>query len=311
MQHLATDRLAALADEPPTPPERAHLASCLPCRREHDAFVALLALAQREGAASRPADTVTSPADPLTAWDSLATSLRAEGLARVSAPTLADAVESGHRTLVRAADTGVRPVRHHPQVMRGVWRAAASLALLVGGAAVGRLTAPGVQTAESRQRADVAAASPTTSASATGASATAEVRAASDRGAATDASVRLAANGLSDTLPVYGEPAAGSMRAFASVADAMQALQQAQRDYQRAATYLDDHDDATSPAAPQLLRARLAALDEVMPKVREALYDAPQDPVLTQYYLTTADVRESTLRQLGRALPVGMRLNGY
>jgi hypothetical protein len=60
-----------------------------------------------------------------------------------------------------------------------------------------------------------------------------------------------------------------------------------------------------------MLRARLAALDEVMPKVREALYEAPQDPMLNQYYLTTYEARESTLRQLARALPVGMRLNGF
>ena len=34
MQHLDTDRLAALADESPTAEESAHLATCVACRRE-------------------------------------------------------------------------------------------------------------------------------------------------------------------------------------------------------------------------------------------------------------------------------------
>jgi hypothetical protein len=92
----------------------------------------------------------------------------------------------------------------------------------------------------------------------------------------------------------------------------MAVLAQAQRDYQRAAAWLSVHDTTMAdPGAPEALRARLAALDGVMPTVREALREAPQDPVLNQVYLTAYDVRESTLRQLGRALPVGVRLEGY
>ena len=34
MLHLDADRLAALADEPPTPEEREHLAACAACARE-------------------------------------------------------------------------------------------------------------------------------------------------------------------------------------------------------------------------------------------------------------------------------------
>jgi hypothetical protein len=116
---------------------------------------------------------------------------------------------------------------------------------------------------------------------------------------------------------VYGEPTARLASrvdepvGFRSVQEAMQTLTRAQREYQRAGAWLADHDSSAVTGNPKTLRARLAALDEVLPKFREALYEAPQDPVLNQYYLTAADVRASTLRQLGRALPVGVRLNGY
>jgi hypothetical protein len=101
-------------------------------------------------------------------------------------------------------------------------------------------------------------------------------------------------------------------RGFRSVAEATGALVRAQRDYQRAAAWLAVHDTTgAEPGAPDALRARLAALDEVMPSVRQALREAPQDPVLNQVYLTTYDVRENTLRQLSRAMPVGVRLEGY
>jgi hypothetical protein len=92
----------------------------------------------------------------------------------------------------------------------------------------------------------------------------------------------------------------------------MRTLARAQREYQRAAAWLAANDSAGASARePEALRTRLAALDEVMPHVRQALNAAPQDPVLNDYYAATYDARESTLRQLGRALPVGEKLNGY
>jgi hypothetical protein len=103
----------------------------------------------------------------------------------------------------------------------------------------------------------------------------------------------------------------GSVSTFASVDQAAAVLTRAQRDYQRAAAFLAEHDSTSAVGSSEVLRARLAALDDVMPRVREALNEAPQDPVLNQVYLSAYDVRESTLRQLGRALPVGARVNGY
>ena len=49
--HLDPERLAALADETPTPAEAEHLAGCLVCRREREAYVALVDLAHEVGAA--------------------------------------------------------------------------------------------------------------------------------------------------------------------------------------------------------------------------------------------------------------------
>jgi hypothetical protein len=55
----------------------------------------------------------------------------------------------------------------------------------------------------------------------------------------------------------------------------------------------------------------LATLDRVREVVGKALNDAPYDPVINGYYLTTVGQREATLRQLNTALPAGMRLTSY
>jgi hypothetical protein len=61
----------------------------------------------------------------------------------------------------------------------------------------------------------------------------------------------------------------------------------------------------------ELLRARLAALDAMLPRVRAAAREAPQDPAVNHVYLTAYDAREAALRQLGQSLPAGVRLAGY
>ena len=45
--------------------------------------------------------------------------------------------------------------------------------------------------------------------------------------------------------------------------------------------------------------------------VGEGLAEAPYDPVINGYYLTTAGQREAALRQLAAAVPVGTRLMSY
>lgn len=94
--------------------------------------------------------------------------------------------------------------------------------------------------------------------------------------------------------------------------EALQALQSAQAEYERAASYLTVHDSTRyTPEDTDIYRTRLAALDAMAETSRQALFDAPADPVLNQYYISTLGAREATLRQLGTALPVGMKLTRF
>jgi hypothetical protein len=97
--------------------------------------------------------------------------------------------------------------------------------------------------------------------------------------------------------------------AFASPDDALDALRTAQERYERAAAYLANHDTSTTESAAEQYRTRLAALDNSAETFLRALNEAPQDPVINQYYLSTLRAREATLSKLGTALPV--RLSRY
>ncbi len=125
MSHLSTDRLAAVVDDSPTAEEATHLAGCWDCRAEVAAYRRL----------ARMAAMAPVPMEPLTAWSQLAPQLRAAGLISQSAP-----VHVGGATPVDAARVlpFMRPAR---SPMRVAMRAAAGLALLIGGAALGRYTA--------------------------------------------------------------------------------------------------------------------------------------------------------------------------
>ena len=266
MQHLSTERLAALADETPSPEEAAHLAHCLACRRERDVYLALLDLARREGQSGAEPGALAAVGEPVSSWDAIAAGLRAEGLIDDS---LAGAPARRAPAAPASAGTPVRTLRPAATWWR---QAAAASVLLVAGIGVGRTTAghPALPTGQAES-------------------------------IATPGSF----DGQRLTLPTGGAPG------FASVTEASSALARAQRDYQRAAAFLAEHDTTALVGGSDALRARLAALDEVIPRVQQALYDAPQDPVLSQYYQATYEARETTLRQLGRALPMGVRLTGY
>jgi hypothetical protein len=100
--------------------------------------------------------------------------------------------------------------------------------------------------------------------------------------------------------------------AFVSLDDARRAQQLSETVYQRAAAYLAQYDTvAASEGSPVAYRSRLAALDRVISASREAMRDAPHDPVINGYYLTTINQREATLRQLNTALPASLRLNSF
>ena len=188
-------------------------------------------------------------APPLTDWDSLAVRLRAEGL--INEPVIA-----------RFAS------RRWMQV-------AAGLALTIGGAAAGRMSA-GAPVLPVQQ-------------------------------------ASIAAQQSEQATPVSNTQVAQSPAQFKSPEEAWDALNRAGEEYQRASLYLSaSNTEVPMPDNPSQYRTRLAALDNVMAEIRGALKEAPQDPVINQYYLQTVGAREATLRQLGTTLrPEGVRLNRF
>lgn len=241
MSHLHPERLAALADGEPTAAEATHLSACSSCAHEVAVHRRLLMLAWQER------ETLSAP---LASWETLAESLRNEGLLR-DAP--ATAGRGGGR------GGGVR----------APWwvQAAAAVVILAGGMHIGRMTiaAPGETTAAVQQTTNSRLAS------------------------TTDTSI-----------------------AFSSPAEAISVLQRAERDYRLAMMYLAGQDTVARTADdPEIYRARLAALDEMAGVALDAVQQAPQDPLMNRYYLTTLGARDATLRQLGEKLPENVQLVGF
>lgn len=130
MSHLTAERLAALADGPPTAPEQTHLDACPACCREREAYRALLALASAERTRIGP---------PVSSWDAIAAGLRAEGGLRDSA-----AVASPLSLVTVPTAPATRPQRDTHVVLhvpRWAMRAAAALLLVAGGVVAGRMSA--------------------------------------------------------------------------------------------------------------------------------------------------------------------------
>jgi hypothetical protein len=96
---------------------------------------------------------------------------------------------------------------------------------------------------------------------------------------------------------------------FESLGEASAVLDRAQRDYERASLWIAAHD--TTVNAQAAYRARLVALEQMLSASRAGLYEAPEDPVLNQYYLAAYTAREATLRQLGAALPVDRVMESF
>ena len=170
---------------------------------------------------------------------------------------------------------------------------AAGVALAVGGAAIGRATAgapviPAIETASTN---DVSQSGVTT--------------VSTQEPAAESQTAQFETAEPQATLASEGA-------AFKSPEEAWDVLNRSGAEYQRASAYLSSN-GATQPmpAEPSQYRTRLAALDNVMQEMRGALKEAPQDPVINQYYRATVGVREATLRQLGTTLPAGARLNRF
>jgi hypothetical protein len=106
--------------------------------------------------------------------------------------------------------------------------------------------------------------------------------------------------------------AADSAPQFSSVDQARSALASSQIVYQTAAAYLAERDTASRATdTPRAMRTRLAALDRANEAYGAALSQAPYDPVINGYYLSTLGQREATIRQLNTAMPATMRMISY
>jgi hypothetical protein len=273
MQHLESARLAAFDHDPFTVDELAHLAVCASCRTERDAVGQLVALAAAEGC-HRP----DAEAPRLAPWESLAVALRREGLLTTGEHALGEltpevrASEERGRDVPDAAPTGGAvvlpwrsPAAEVPASSRAWFistrRAVAVMALLAGGAAMGRLSR--------------------------------------------DDQTPLPINAAGAVAQQVGFADNG----FASVAQATDVLNRAQRDYERASLWLAAND--STERGSDVYRARLAALDQMMAASRAALREAPQDPVLNHYYIAAYTAREATLQQLGGTLPVDKVIERY
>jgi len=272
MLHLSSDRLAELADAEPTPHEADHLATCAACARERAATRALLMMARAER---------EQLGMPLTRWDSLAPELHRAGL--VTAGALMSAPHGS------SADVDSLPrARRVGHVVR--WLQAAAVLLLVGGgAAVGRMSA---------------GASPLEL----------EWGSARDPGELRP----VARDPLPSLPPLPAIAGAGPASAddalvpeFRSVAEALAALRRYEVAYQHAAAYLADHDSTARVGEPAAVRTRLVALDRAGRAMSEALREAPYDPVINVYYLTTLGQRQATLRELDMSLPDGQRIRSF
>jgi hypothetical protein len=110
-----------------------------------------------------------------------------------------------------------------------------------------------------------------------------------------------------------GEPAgtASGISDFTSTAEALEVLNRAYEQYSSAATFLAANDTVGDGQAFERFRARLAFLDEVAQSTREALAEAPQDPLINQFYVSTLGARDATLHRMGQVVPVGNRLGRF
>ena len=222
----------------------------------------------------------------LGAVQSLVTMAAAVGAQTVAADTPRlvefDVIAAGLRTGDAAEPLRAVTVRNERGVVtpRGrsfapmLRRAAAALLLVSGGAVLGRMSG--------------------------------NVGGAVDRGAM----AMIAADGPSAAVrPVALADSPFADRSYGTVEDATAALNRAQREYERASLWLASND--TTMRDPEVFRARLAALDQMMEASRVALRDAPQDPVLNHYYLAAYSAREATLQALGGVLPVDKIIDRY
>lgn len=278
--HLAPERLAAFDEMPFTADEAAHLAACAACRAEHDAMLAVVGMAAAFGRQEIAAD-----APRLVEFESIMAGLRAsddraadEGSAGQRERRMPAGASAGHHAPV----IPVRRVASRRAFAPLLRRAAAAVLLVGGGVLAGRMSSE--------------------LGGATGGLGLSAL-ATSGAGATSVSAATVSASPVSLSERPFAD------RSYASVEQATIALNEAQREYERASLWLASND--TTMRDPEVFRARLAALDQMMEASRVALRDAPQDPVLNHYYLAAYSAREATLQALSSALPVDKIIERY
>jgi hypothetical protein len=117
------------------------------------------------------------------------------------------------------------------------------------------------------------------------------------------------ASGHADT----GTRIAAVPASFKTSDEAVKMLTVAQQSYENAAAYLAAQDTSAHFIGlnQSSYRARLQALDQMAAATRTALYQAPQDPLLNQYYLATLSARKETIRQISLTMPATKALQRY
>jgi hypothetical protein len=160
-------------------------------------------------------------------------------------------------------------------VIKWTMRAAAALVLVGGGVFAGRMSVTGTAASPQAQVAQVA-----------------------------QADAAIDGSSVANAQPISS---------FRTPDDAVKALSASQQTYQSAAAYLAAQDTTSHFIGlnENTYRARLTALDDIIAATRAALYQAPQDPVLNQYYQGTLSARQATLVQLRGVTPVAARKGSY
>jgi hypothetical protein len=107
--------------------------------------------------------------------------------------------------------------------------------------------------------------------------------------------------------------ATGGADSIMSIDDALALMRRAESEYRLAAAYIAASDTSAPSGANGVdrYRARLAALDRVSDAALAAVNEAPADPIVNQYLISTRAARAVTLQQLNSSLPPGMSLTSY
>lgn len=277
MQHLTTEALARLVDEPPDALEAAHLDGCPACREELEALrrqtVALAGLA--EGVPAEP---------PPEHWDAIVS-----GLARDTAGAPLDDLA----------------LRRRARAWQTPWfRVAAAVVLYALGTGTGLALRARSTAAEGGKASPVGQAPTTTAAQPSTLAATTSPAApvtAEDGGTLTAQSAtpaadqapagRLTSNEEGTTPHLRRAPDASEAR---TPQEALQYVRAAEQAYAQAyARYTE----LAQPPQPEDFVTRIAALQSIVLTTQQALDRAPADPVINGYHLTAVAQRDAALRQ--------------